>query len=76
MKVFMFGKKGGIEPMIQKYCPEACPCKNTGCDLYRNCEECVKRHHASEKYPLTACEICEKEGWDQADPVAYFRGRL
>lgn len=55
------------------YCAEKCPCLNTGCDLYKKCEECVKRHHASAKYPLTACEICQKEGCESANPVKYFK---
>jgi phage terminase large subunit GpA-like protein len=55
------------------YCGDKCPCLNTGCDLYRQCDACVARHHASTKYPLTACEICAKEGCTTADPVQYFK---
>jgi hypothetical protein len=54
------------------YCSEKCPCVNTDCDLYKNCDACVKRHHSLKKYPMTACEICEKEGYAKADPVQYF----
>lgn len=50
------------------YCAEKCPCLNTKCDLYKRCTECIERHHASDKYPLTACEICEKSDCEQADP--------
>ena len=50
------------------YEAEKCQCLNTKCDLYKNCEECIKRHHSSARYPLTACEICEKEGCEKADP--------
>ena len=52
-----------------------CPCTNVNCDLYKNCEACVKRHHSSEKYPMTSCEICEKEGCEKANPVSYFRNK-
>lgn len=61
--------------MKYKYHAEECPCLNTGCDLYRKCPECIERHHSSPKFPMTACEICEKEGCSEADPVAYFKGR-
>ncbi len=50
------------------YCKETCPCLNTACDLYQNCGACIERHHSSEQYPLTACEICEREGCEKADP--------
>ena len=50
-----------------------CPCANVKCDLFRKCDACIERHHSSEKYPMTSCEICKKEGCDKADPVAYFK---
>ena len=53
------------------YNPSSCPCLNVKCDLYQNCEACIKRHHASERFPLTACEICDKEGCDKANPAAF-----
>ncbi|MCH3950970.1 MAG: hypothetical protein LKE33_08595 [Acidaminococcus sp.] len=59
---------------MKLYFGEECPCLNTECDLYRNCVKCAARHHASEKYPLTACEICQKEGLEKVNPVAYFKG--
>ena len=49
-----------------------CPCTNVNYDLYKNCRECIGRHHASETYPMTSCEICEKEGFEKANPVSYF----
>lgn len=55
------------------YNPKTCPCLNVKCDLYKNCKECIKRHHSSSKYPMTACEICEKEGCDKAHPGIYFK---
>ena len=58
---------------MELYCSEECPCLNTDCDLYRNCDACVARHHSSEKYPMTACEICKKEGYAKANPVQYFK---
>lgn len=55
------------------YCSEKCPCSNTDCDLYRKCDACTARHHSSEKYPMTACEICEREGCAVVNPVQYFK---
>ena len=60
---------------MQKYCPYECVCTNVNCDLYKKCEECVLRHHSSYKWILTACEICEKENLENADPVEYFTSR-
>jgi len=56
---------------IKLYDARNCPCLNVACDLYKKCDECVKRHHASHRFPLTACEICKKEGCDKADPRVY-----
>lgn len=53
------------------YNAESCPCLNVNCDLYKKCDECIKRHHSSAKYPLTACEICKKEGYTQVHPAKY-----
>ena len=57
------------------YDSASCPCMNATCDLYRNCKACIERHHASAKYPMTACEICEKEDCERADPVSYFKNK-
>ncbi len=54
------------------YDSENCPCTNYNCDLYKQCEECIARHHSSEEYPLTACEICEREHCERANPLEYF----
>lgn len=54
------------------YHAACCPCMNINCDLYMKCDECIKRHHSSSKYPLTACEICKAEGCKQVNPAKYF----
>ncbi len=58
---------------MKKYCAAECPCLNTKCDLYKNCDACIERHHSSERFPLTACEICDKEKCETANPVSYFK---
>ncbi len=54
------------------YNAENCPCLNLDCDLYRQCDKCMERHHSSERYPWTACEICDREGCEKVDPMKYF----
>lgn len=61
----------GDAPKAALYDAAHCPCLNVKCDLYQNCEPCIARHHASAKYPLTACEICARDGCAQVDPSKY-----
>ena len=57
------------------YNADNCPCLNVNCDLYKKCDECIKRHHSSSKYPLTACEICQKDGCEKVNPEKYQRDK-
>ncbi len=53
------------------YDSENCPCLNIDCDLYRKCDECIERHRSSDRYPLTACEICDRDGCEYANPAVH-----
>ena len=58
------------------YDSENCPCLITDCDLYRKCDECKERHHSSDRYPLTACEICDRDGCEYANPAVSKRSYI
>ncbi len=40
---------------------DICTCKNTSCERFGKCCECVAFHKANEKFPLPSCLRQEKK---------------